>query len=246
MKLIKKTTLKKEYVSVDGSFGGNQRWLRRYEDKANTLSNYGCGLIAANDLILHISDADTPSSKEKYIAAIRKLNRRYFHILPMLGVSGIMISFYMKLYFILHKSELKKKYRVRWAVMPHNILKCIYEMLENDIPIILSIGPAFIRHRKEKLTFYNAVIDEDNLSFTPATKTKDHYVSVTGIYEVSESTDDIHKNSSSTDNSYNNDYSIYLEISSWGKKFYIKYDEYIKYIKKHDNFLFSNILYIHN
>lgn len=233
MKLLKKTTLKKEYVSVDGSFGGNQRWLREDPDKANTLSNYGCGLIAANDVLLHISDKAGNPSKEKYIAAVRDMNRRYFHILPFLGISGILLSFYMRIYLSMHKKHFKAKYIVRWGVMPHNILKRVTEMIENDIPVILSIGPAFIRRRKEKLPFYTAQINSDDINFTRATQTKDHYVSVTGVYETIEPPNDIHKKSS-----------IYLEISSWGKKFYINYDEYIDYIKKHDNFLFSNILYI--
>ena len=240
MKLLKKTTLKKEYISVDGSFGGNQRWLRKDVDKANTLSNYGCGLISANDVLLHISDkADNPS-KEKYIAAVREMNRRYFHILPFLGISGILLSFYMRIYLLMHRKHFKVHYKVRWGVMPHNILKRITEMIENDIPVILSIGPAFIRRRKEKLPFYLSKTDGSNISFTPATKTKDHYVNVTGVYEMCETTAE--KNSLTTDKSH----IIYLEISSWGRKYYINYDEYIEYIKKHDNFLFSNILYIHS
>ncbi|MBR1817057.1 MAG: hypothetical protein IJ763_10240 [Lachnospiraceae bacterium] len=242
MKLLKKTTLKKEYISVDGSFGGNQRWLRKDADKANTLSNYGCGLISANDVLLHISDkADNPS-KEKYIAAVREMNRRYFHILPFLGISGILLSFYIRIYLLMHRKHFKVHYKVRWGVMPHNILKRITEMIENDIPVILSIGPAFIRRRKEKLPFYTAKITGDDINFTPATQTKDHYVNVTGVYETIKKPADILKNTSDKDKQC----TIYLEISSWGRKYYINYAEYIEYIKKHDNFLFSNILYIHS
>ena len=35
-----------------------------------------------------------------------------------------------------------------------------------------------------------------------------------------------------------------LEISSWGKKYYVNYNDYLDYVKKNDNFYFSNILYI--
>ena len=229
MKIVNTTELKKPYISVEGSFGGNQRWLRKGQDKASTLSDYGCGLISANDVILHISDRTANTSKERYIAAIRKLNRRYFHILPWLGLSGLMLSLYMKIFLLIHRKSLGKSFKVRWAVLPHNILSRIREMLSGDIPVILSIGPGIIRGRKEKLTFYAATPDKssngDDISFSPATSTKDHYVNVTGIYETEDGV-------------------IYLEISSWGKRYYVNFDEYMTFIKKHDNFLFSNILYI--
>lgn len=35
-----------------------------------------------------------------------------------------------------------------------------------------------------------------------------------------------------------------LEVSSWGKKYYVDYDEYVMYVKDSSNELFSNILYI--
>ena len=59
-----------------------------------------------------------------------------------------------------------------------------------------------------------------------ATSTRDHYVTITGIIESKE------------------DNITLLEISSWGKKYYIRYDEYRNFVKKCDNFYFSNILYI--
>ena len=55
-----------------------------------------------------------------------------------------------------------------------------------------------------------------------------HYVTVTGVEEYS--TSDGTK--------------IMLEISSWGRKYYVNYDEYLEYVRKNDNFYFSNILYI--
>ena len=35
-----------------------------------------------------------------------------------------------------------------------------------------------------------------------------------------------------------------LRISSWGHEYYVNYNEYMDHVKKNDNFLFSNILYI--
>ncbi len=273
MKITNKTFLKKEYISVEGSYGGNQRWLRKDADKANTLSDYGCGLISANDVLLHLSDKSNNTSKEKYIAAIREMNRRYFHVLPFLGVSGIMLSFYMRIYFFMHRKHFDKRYKVRWGVLPKKQLNCIKEMIENDIPVILSIGPGLIRGRKKELPLYslkqftvpdtnktspnknsddtNNLINDnisskandltndninngtndrisDNIEFTQVNSVKDHYVNITGVIECEGS-----------------NYTPMLEISSWGKKYYINYNEYRDFVKRHDNYLFSNILYIH-
>ena len=321
MKIVSIEKLKKEYISVEGSYGGNQRWLRKDADKANTLSDYGCGLISANDVLLHLSDKSNNTSKEKYIAAIREMNRRYFHVLPFLGVSGIMLSFYMRIYFFMHRKHFDKRYKVRWGVLPKKQLNCIKEMIENDIPVILSIGPGLIRGRKKELPLYslkqftvpdtnktspnkysddtNNLINDnisckanditndninskakhlindntsskakhlindntssktnditndnisgktnditndninngtndrisDNIEFTQVNSVKDHYVNITGVIECEGS-----------------NYTPMLEISSWGKKYYINYNEYRDFVKRHDNYLFSNILYIH-
>ncbi len=246
-------TLKKEYISVDGSFGGNQRWLRKYEDKANTLSDYGCGLISANDVLLHISDQPGNPSKEKYIAAVHDMNRRYFHVLPFLGVSGIMLSFYMRIYLFMHRKHFNKRYKVHWGVMPRNLLKRITEMLKNDIPVVLSIGPGLIRGRKAELSLYsikasnlsseinspNSNIEKSAPEITKVNSVKDHYVNVTGLYNYEAKHEGNLRNKSSKSG-----FITMLEISSWGKKYYIDFDEYKDYVRKHDNFLFSNILYI--
>ncbi len=246
MQKVSLTTLKKEYISVDGSYGGNQRWLRMDADKPNTLSNYGCGLISVNDILLHISDQPNITSKEKYIAAIRDMNRRYFHVLPFLGLSGIMMSFYLKIYLFMHGKHFKSSYKVKWGVLPHNILTKIKEMLDHDIPVTLSIGPCLIRGRKKELPLYtleyqteksdafsaneNTGFEKNEVNFCQVNSVKDHYVNVTGIYHFKDNVE--------------NSIITMLEISSWGKKFYINYDEYINFVKKYDNFLFSNILYI--
>ena len=54
--------------------------------------------------------------------------------------------------------------------------------------------------------------------------TKDHYVTITGLLEDEEHT--------------------YFEISSWGRKYFIDYNEFDSYVRKHDNYIFSNIMWI--
>ena len=35
-----------------------------------------------------------------------------------------------------------------------------------------------------------------------------------------------------------------LEISSWGEKYYIDFDEYVYFIERYNNYVFSNINFI--
>ena len=247
--------LNKPYISVENSFGGNQEWFEKTGRpwKGKAIKGYGCGLIGASDVILHIlgnvpfevfesdkqdraDEITTNLKKTDYIDFISNMERKYFHIFPKLGLSGILLALGMNLYFLVHRKEIKnltgRKFRARWAVWPSKILDRIREMLTEDIPVIISIGPGFFRKDKVRLyvdtsakTGKDKDIDKEK-RFKAVTSTKDHYVTVTGILESKE--DDI----------------TLLEISSWGKKYYIRYDEYMEFVKKCDNFYFSNILYI--
>ena len=69
----------------------------------------------------------------------------------------------------------------------------------------------------------NGNIEYGNLKYIirKSGSTKDHYVTVTGMIQ--------------------DDDRLLLEISSWGQKFYIDYKEYTDYVKKCDNYIFSNI-----
>ena len=235
---MKYTGLSKNYIDIEGSFGGSQEWFKDIgmKWKGRAIEGYGCGLIGAADLLLHIlgydiipdknQKKDSLISKDTYISFIRRLEKWYFHIFPKLGLSGILLALGVNLYLLLHRKEIREntgyRYHARWFVRPSKLLDKIKEMLENDIPVIISIGPGFFR--KEKVRFYNKSKDEKGRTvYKPVTKTKDHYVTVTGVEEGSHT---------------------FLEISSWGKRYYINFEEYQQYVKKNDNFYFSNILYV--
>ena len=51
------TRLANSYVSVNGSFGGNQGWFEDLENKkkAARLTDFGCGLIGVGDILLYIT-----------------------------------------------------------------------------------------------------------------------------------------------------------------------------------------------
>ena len=91
-------------------------------------------------------------------------------------------------------------------------------MLDADIPVILSIGANFpLFWQDNRVNLYS----RDSLGrMRRATSAKAHYVTVTG----SELND--------------------LRISSWGREYYINKGEYFSYIHQHSNSIISNILMI--
>lgn len=108
-------------------------------------------------------------------------------------------------------------YRAFWAVSGKKMLHRIDEMLAKNIPVILSVGPNFPNFLgKQTLNFY---IKKAN-GYVPGAKAKAHFVTVTGRD------------------------GIYLQISSWGKEYYIDIREYREYVKSYSTSLFSNIICI--
>ena len=72
------------------------------------------------------------------------------------------------------------------------------------------------------ITFYR----ENNGVYSPATTTNSHYITITGIYE----------------NSAEPDHRRMIEISSWGEKYYVDFDEYVEWVEKNEwNRPFSSI-----
>ena len=223
MKLVKETRLPTEYISVKGTFGGNQGWFKDTPGgrKGKTLQGFGCGLIGVADIIRYLRDEKEGLTKDAYLENVLALEKKYFHILPKLGISGLLLAWGLNLYFWKHRKEMGR-YHARWFVWPWNLIKRIKEMLENGIPVLIAIGPSIFT--KKQLTFFEKRNGPVEHEYLPRTHTKDHYVTITGLLEFEDR--------------------IMLEISSWGKKYYVNWDEYKKYVLKHDNFYFSNILYI--
>ena len=246
-------SLKSNYIRVleeDGSqsFGGNQDWVIKDSDskrsKNNIIRAFGCGLISAVDILAyierreksfgeddihhaegHVCD-DTCFKLDQYRDRINEFERVHFHVSYWLGIPGTRLARKMNRFFI----KKKLPYRAKWGMSGKKLLPRLKEMLESDIPATLGIGPGFFK--KDRLPLYVLKLDKDgdfeygNLKYSIKKRgtTKDHYVTVTGVMEDESRT--------------------LLEISSWGKRYYIDFDEYTAYVKKCDNYIFSNILYI--
>jgi len=143
--------------------------------------------------------------------------KKYFRVFRKMGVSGIRLAIHMNRAF----KAGHMPYKARWTVRKAKLLSSIEEMIDNDIPVLFSIGPGFFKKADINFFVFNAGSVE---KFEPRTRCRDHYVTITGIVE--------------------HNGRIFLEISSWGSKYYVDYKEYREYVDNNDNYLFSNILYI--
>ena len=193
------------------AYGGNQMWADR-----ELIRSCGCGPVAALDLLHYLCDADTrtPLPLEIYNRELNTLCRRYLPLIPHSGINGIMLAIGVNRLF----RERGLPYHASWAWSGDKLWGRVREMLERDLPVILSIGPNFPAiWKKERLPFYGRRPDG---SFFPASSAQSHYVSVTGLDER------------------------WARISSWGREYYINRAEYDRFIRRHSTFLFSNILYI--
>lgn len=190
------------------AYGGNQMWF-----PYKFLRKTGCGVISAADVLLHIQRKERISERE-YVDFAKKLWFHYLPVIPGFGMNGLTLTIGMNRYF--YKQGLP--YRACWKLSGRKMLSRIDQMLSKDIPVILSVGPNFpFVWKKEKLNFYTKLNDE---KYIPTTKTKAHFVTVTGRD------------------------GIWLQISSWGKEYYIDIREYREYVKQHSSFLVSNIIYV--
>lgn len=218
--------LKNPYPGItDGNdifYGGCQRLFSN-----RSMSGYGCGVIAVCDLLLYLNetkkDFNLPELPKKtdgvysfgeYERFAGKLMKRYLPIIPYSGINGLTLMLGVQAFFNRHHLP----YKAIWGMSGKKTTERIREMLSEDIPAIISVGPNFPRlWGKRRLNFLQK---NRSGAILPVCSTNSHYVTVTGIDED------------------------YLQISSWGKKYYISIDDYKKYAAEESADFLCNILYI--
>lgn len=221
---MKRCSLRYPYFSIkvqnEHSFGGSQTW-----SESRIMRKYGCGVVGMSDVLLYLGLHQTSCETDLLYGILRedgflsypryeryliKMRRRYLSVIPGFGVPGFFLPIAMNRYFRHYRIDL----RASWCIRPGKILPRIEEMLRQDMPVILAIGPNFpYVFGKQKVTFYR----KENGEYLPATAVKAHFVVVTGMIDN------------------------YLQISSWGKEYYLSWPEYQKYMKKYSTCLTSNI-----
>lgn len=218
--------LQHDVVSVlkyrQASYGGSQRFS---ENKI--VQSSGCGLIAACDLFLYMHrnlqgchcDLFTPLPSSgpvnitEYNSLINSL-RHYFPLIPNYGISGFMLTLGINAFFIKHAFP----YRAFWGLRSDKLWERIENMLSQDIPVIIGIGPNLSLNRQKYKTDMYTLKNEG--AFIRSTKVCAHFMTLTAIDDE------------------------WLTVSSWGRKYYIRRSDYRIYVKHHSGSIFSNIVYI--
>lgn len=182
-----------------------------------------------------------------YMTYVRQINRYYTKTKPLIAVLGPKIAFVFNSYAKKYRFNLRAKWELTLSY--YEMLEQIEEMLYYDIPVILSIGPNTPNlWGKKGITLYHrdalnntpndTLNDPPNVSLINPTLYKfnpvrsninSHYITVTGIYRMTKS---------------DSKESTMLRISSWGKLYYINYNEYREYIDTFGGTFTSSMLYI--
>lgn len=202
------------------SYGGCQSWL-----SGETAQKSGCGLVAAADLLIYLHryggcDArffqrlpeEDPIPAEIYDYYAGLLRKRYFPLARSFGLNAFLLAIGMNRFF--RDNGLSP--RARWGVPERSFWPSIGSMLARDIPVILCVGINFpLPWGKEQLSFYSR---QQSGEYRRTAAAHAHYVTVTGMDEE------------------------WLRVSSWGREYHIRRDEYDRYRKEHSCGLYSNIL----
>ncbi len=225
--LFMEHSLKNAYISVQSgsaaSYGGNQMLLENKTERT-----VGCGVIAALDLLLYLSRCHESASARMliqqapedpillpdYLTLVRFLRKRYIPLIPGHGINGLTLALGINACFLHYRLP----YVAFWGVSYTRLWTAIRDMLDQDIPVIFSIGPNFpLFWQHHKLRFYTKTADG---AYRHGAQTHAHYVMITGLDEE------------------------WLRISSWGKLYYIRREEYLAYVREHSARLVSNIMLI--
>ncbi len=214
--------LKNNYISVekDGNFsyGGNQTWSEN-----PVIKKCGCGVIGSLDVLIYLGRHHCTFSKlpsegaialSEYDRLCTGLSKRYIPLLPPFGTNGVALACGLNLIF----RKYRMPFHASWRISEKCLFGTVETMLDQDIPAIISIGANFpLVWQKNRVTFYR----KDGMGIMrKAASAKAHYVTVTGSNED------------------------WLQISSWGREYYINKAEYMQYVKKHSSSIISNVLYV--
>lgn len=225
--VITMLSIQHPYISIalpgGRSYGGGQQFSQNA-----MIRRCGCGVIAATDLLLYLSRWHPYGAVDffagllhedalpyhAYIDCIQVLNRRYFPMIPYAGINGLMLMAGMQRFFHEHGMP----YTARWCFDPGSMWKRMENMLSQDIPVIMSVGPNFpIIWGDKRVRFY---VQGSNGSYTPVSGAKAHYFTVTGMDDA------------------------WLCISSWGRRYFLNRQEFSEYTRRYSTAFASNILFV--
>ncbi len=208
-------------------YGGNQKWFS--DSLLCNVKGQGCGVIAAVDVLFYLEGKRRIPFSGYAKKVDEFVGKNIFARLFMAGDHAVgILPLQMAAFINTRLDSLAgiggegKLCRFKWnGIKGHqDLYKNIRRMLENNIPVICSIYAW-----RKKLKLYK--FDEKQHRFVDNylqlqnggrghLLVNNHYVTITGVIE------DTGKYA----------HGRMLEISSWGEKYYIDYDEYISFSGK--------------
>lgn len=208
------------------TFGGDQGFFAKTEQadkKEKRKRSSGCGVIALSDLLLYLGRKRKelqiwPSSfyeqkeltEEDYRKWFAESYRMLLGIPFSSGISSLWLTFRINFFFRKKKSP----YHAFWGLRISKIHERIVHMLRQDIPVILCIPVMlFPKDKKDGIRFYEKEELERGMIPDGKALVSGHFVIVTGILSEKEE--------------------LYYEISSWGRKYYMKRGDYEKLCRSH-------------
>lgn len=240
------------------SYGGSQMWFpeTKWYKKDTIIHRYGCGTIAVADLLLYLScrkmylrtpitalavNADNQIVYQNYLSYVRKIHDQYTKTLPLLAVLGPIAASAINTYSEDYGLNLRASWQ--WTLNYYEMYDLIEEMLNKDIPVILSIGPNTPKLWGRKgIPFYELREIDFQPSQTVSDSSKEvskpyyyktvkydingHYITVTGLIK-----DELTGR-------------IMLQISSWGSRYFIDYEKYRDYAENVGGTFTSSLLHV--
>lgn len=225
--------------------GGAQGWFQNdtwyaWATQDDIISKCGCGMIAVGNLLLCLSmqdkkyetaftdlvkmDTDAGGyDMESYKNYIYALNNTFSPVVRGFGLNGFLMAKNVNNY----SDQFGLGLSAKWGgVKSDEMITKMAEMLDNDLPVILCIGPKLGTGERGGVNFYDDYTNPG--TYTEYNPVNNHYVTVLGI-----------------EDSIDNPPRTMLRLSSWGQEYLIYYEDYVSYASEQlDNNIFCNMLYI--
>lgn len=205
----------------DVSWGGSQAWASREE-----LRRWGCGVVAAADLLLYLRlfhpgcqaglFRDITGPRLSWEEYEPLLCRLWREDLPLIPGFGIN-GWGLALGLERYFCRYGLPLSASWGVSGSRLWERMEDMLSRDFPVILGVGPNFpALWRQSRLPLCRRT--EDGFRF--ACRVKGHFVTAVGMEDG------------------------WLRLSSWGKEYWLRQEDYENYVRRHSGFMVSNLLFI--
>lgn len=219
---LKGNYIKINYGSTE-SYGGNQRL-----SSDRVVKKCGCGIVATLDCLLYLKsrcpwtdvpelgafDGDASMSGESYESCLAVMRQKYFPVLYPLGTNGMALALGMSRFFKAHCLP----FRAVWFPATAGIWGRMEKMLEEDIPVVCAVGTNFPKFWEKKGLALQ--VPDTSGGLRPSADARAHFVTVTGLDEA------------------------WMQISSWGKKYYVSRKDFTIYAGSISNPLLCGMLYI--